>query len=85
MLVVYPRGTVRVSSLGYFSSVGSSSKTSHLSLPLSIVERYIQEYFNSKRGINRKYINPKQEKARRKKRSNQMRVTVQAKLVVGFG
>ena len=32
---VYPRGTVSVSSLGSFSSVGSSSKPSHPSLPLS--------------------------------------------------
>ena len=32
---VYPRGTVSVSSLGYSSSVGSSSKPSHTSLPLS--------------------------------------------------
>ena len=33
---VYPRGTVSVSSLGYFSSVGSSSKPSHPYLPLSL-------------------------------------------------
>ena len=33
---VYPRGTVSVSSLGSFSSVGSSSKPSHPSLPLSL-------------------------------------------------
>ena len=32
---VYPRGTVIVSSLGSFSSVGSSYKPSHPSLPLS--------------------------------------------------
>ena len=32
---VYPCGTVSVSSLGYLSSVGSSSKPSHTSLPLS--------------------------------------------------
>ena len=36
MTVVYPRGKVSVSSLGYFSSVGSSSKPSHPSLPFSI-------------------------------------------------
>ena len=33
---VYPRGTMSVSSLGYFSSVGSSSKPSHPFLPLSL-------------------------------------------------
>ena len=33
---VYPLGTVGVSSLGYFSSVGSSYNPSHTSLPLSL-------------------------------------------------
>ena len=33
---VYPRGTVSVSSLGYFSLVGSSSEPSHPSFPLSL-------------------------------------------------
>ena len=33
---VYPHGTVIVSSLGSFSPVGSSSKPSHPSLPLSL-------------------------------------------------
>ena len=33
---VYPRGTVSVSSLGYFALVGSSSKPSHPYLPLSL-------------------------------------------------
>ena len=32
--VVYPCGTVSVSSLGYFLSVGSSSKPAHTSLPV---------------------------------------------------
>ena len=49
---VYPRGTVSVSSLGYFSSVGSSSKPSHSSLPISFGERYIQYYSKKKRGGN---------------------------------
>ena len=40
--VVYPRGTVSVSSLGYFLSVGSSSKPSHPSLPVSLGSRHIQ-------------------------------------------
>ena len=34
--VVYPRGMVSVSSLGYFLTVGSSYKTSHRSLLLYI-------------------------------------------------
>ena len=33
--VLYPRGTVSVSSIGSFSSVGYSSKPSHPSFPLS--------------------------------------------------
>ena len=48
--VVYPRGTVSVSSLGYFSSVGSSSKPSHPSFPVSIGAPYIKEYLKNKRG-----------------------------------
>ena len=36
MPFVYPRGAVSVSSLSYFSSVCSSSKPSHTSLPLSL-------------------------------------------------
>ena len=36
MPVFYPRGTISVSSLGSFSSVGSSSKPSHSFLPLSL-------------------------------------------------
>ena len=47
--VVYPCETVRVSSLGYFLSVGSSSKPSHTPLPVSLGEIHIQEYFNNKR------------------------------------
>ena len=41
--VVYPRGTVSISSLGFFLSVGSSSKPSHSSLPLSLGAHHIQE------------------------------------------
>ena len=48
MPVVYPRGTFSVSSLGYFSSVGSSSKPSYPSLSVSTGARHIQEYFNNK-------------------------------------
>ena len=50
MPVVYPRGTVSVSSLGYFSSIGSSSKPSHHSLTISLSEYNI---FNS---ISRKIM-----------------------------
>ena len=48
--VVYPCGAVSVSLLGYFSYVGSSSKPSYPYLPVSIVARHIQYYFNDKRG-----------------------------------
>ena len=47
---VYPRGTFNVSSLGSFFSVGSSLKTSHPPLPISLVLHRIQEYFKKKRG-----------------------------------
>ena len=40
--VVYPRGTVSVSSLGYFSSVGYYSKPSHPYLPISLRARLIR-------------------------------------------
>ena len=62
MPVVYPCGTVSVSSLGSFSSVGSSSKTSHPSLTLSIGVHHIQEYFKKKRGRKRIYINTQEDK-----------------------
>ena len=64
MSVVYPCGTVSVSSLGSFSSVGSSSKYSHPSLPLSLRVHRIQEYSKKKRGKKRKCIKPQEEKAR---------------------
>ena len=47
--VVYPCGSVGISSLGSFLSVGSSSKPSHYSFPLSIGVRHIQEYSNKKK------------------------------------
>ena len=61
---VYPRGTVSVSSLGYFSSVGSYYKPSHPSLPVYVGARHIQDYFKNKRGRKKKYIKPQEEKAR---------------------
>ena len=84
MPIVYPRGTVSVSSLGYFSSVDSSYKTSHPSLPLYIRVHCIQEYFNKKGGRNQKYIKSQEEKASHEEQRKKMRVTVQAKLVVGY-
>ena len=81
---VYPRGTVSVSSLGYFSSVGSSSKPSHPSLPISIRSRHIQEYLKKKRGRKRKFIKPHQDKARHEERMKQDKLVVQANLVVGY-
>ena len=56
--LVYPCGTVFFSSLGYFSSVGSSSKPSHPSLPLSLGARHSQEYFKNKRVGKRNLIKP---------------------------
>ena len=85
MPIIYPRGTVRFSSLGYFSSIFSSSKYSRPSPPLSLGGCHIQWYFKKKKGRKRKLIKPKQEKARHEERRNKMRVTVREKLVVGFG
>ena len=70
MPFVYPRGTVSVSSLGYFSSVGSFYRPSHPYLPLSLGARHIQEYFKKKRGRKRKFIKPQQQKARNEEQMN---------------
>ena len=67
-LLFTPRGAVSVSSLGYFLSVGLSSKISHPSLPLSIGVHRIQKYFKNKRGWKRKYIKPQKVKARREQK-----------------
>ena len=56
--------TVCILSLGYFLSVGYSSKPSHSSLSISLEKRHIQDYFKNKRGRKQKYIKPQQEKAR---------------------
>ena len=61
--VVYPRGEVSVSSLGSFSSIGSSSKPSHPYFPLSIGALHIQEYFKNNRRRKLKFIKPQLEKA----------------------
>ena len=58
--VVYPCGTVSVSSIGSFLSVGSSSKTSCPSFSVSIRALHIQEYFKNKMGMKRKLIKPPQ-------------------------
>ena len=82
--VVYPRGTVSVSSLGYFSSIGSYSKPYHPSLPVSDVACQIQEYFKKKRSRKRRFINPQQEKTRHEDHMKQGNVIVREKLVVGY-
>ena len=82
--VVYPRGMVSVSSLGYFSSVGSSYKPYHPSLPVSVRAHHIQEYLKNKRVRKRKFIMPHQEKARHEERIKRGKVIVRAKLVVGY-
>ena len=76
MTFVYPRGMVSVSSLGSFSSVGSSSKPSHPYLPLSLGAHHIQEYLKNKRGRKRKLIKPQQEKARHEEWMKQDKVVV---------
>ena len=81
---VYLRGTVSVSSLDYFSSVGSSSKPSHPSLPVSIGTRHIQEYLKKKRGRKRKFINIHQDKTSHEDQMKRYKMIVQAKLVVGY-
>ena len=74
--VVYPRGTVSVSSLGYFSSVGSFSKPSRSSLPLSIRVHHIKGGFKNKNMRRKKNINSQQERTRCEERRKQMRVAV---------
>ena len=74
MPFVCPCGTVSVSSLGYFSSVGSSYKSSHPSLPLSLGVHRIQECFKRKRGGGRKYIKPQEENSRHEEQRKKMRV-----------
>ena len=83
MPVVYPRGTVSNSSLGFFS-VGYYSKPSHPSLPVSLGSRHIQEYFNNKRRRKRKFIKPHQEKARHEYQMKRRKLIVREKLVVGY-
>ena len=83
--VVYPCGTVHVLSLSYFLYVVSSYNTSHPPLSsLSLGVHRIQEYFEKNRVRRKKYIKPQEEKARRENQMKQMRVTVQAKLVLGY-
>ena len=76
MPFVYPRGTVSVSSIVYFSSVGFSSKPSHPYLPLSLGAHNIQEYFKRKRGRKRKFIKPQQDKVRQEGRMKRFKVIV---------
>ena len=83
-LLFTPDGTVSVSSLGYFSSIGSSSKPYHPSLPISFGVLHIEEYFKKKRGGARKYSRPQGENSRHEQQMKKMRVTVREKLVVGY-
>ena len=78
--VVYPR----VSSLGYFPSVGSSSKPSHSSLTVSVGARHIQDYFKKNRGRKRKFIKTQQEKARHEEQMKLSKLIVREKLVFGY-
>ena len=72
--IVYPCGTVSVSSLGSFLSIGYSSKPSHTSLPVSLGAQQIQEYFKNKRGRKRRLIRPHQEEARHEERMKKSKV-----------
>ena len=56
--VVYSCGTVSLSSLGSFSYVGSSSKSSHPSFTVSLLSFHIQEYFKNNRERKIKFIQP---------------------------
>ena len=76
MPIVYLCGTVSASSLGSFLPIGSSSKPSHTSLPVSLRLHLIQEYFKKERGRKQKYIKPQEEKSRHEERRKQIRVTV---------
>ena len=64
MYVVYHCGLVSVSSLSSILYIGSSSKPSRSSLPLSLGSRHIQDYLKKKRGGKRKFVKLYQEKAR---------------------
>ena len=74
---VYPRGTFSVSSLGYLSSVGSSSKPYHPYFPASVGARHVQEYFKKNRARKLKLVKPHQEKDRHEERMNPGKVIVQ--------
>ena len=82
--VLYPCGTVVVSSLGYFLSVVYSYKPYHNYFPLYLVARHIQEYIKKKRWRKPKFVRPQQEKARHEERIKKSKVIVRAKLVVGY-
>ena len=58
--LLYASGTVSVSLLGSFLSVGSSSKSSHPSLPISLLACRVEDYFSKKRGRQQNFIKPQQ-------------------------
>ena len=74
--VVYPNGTVSVSSLDYFLSVGYYSKTSNPSLTFSFRALHIQEYLKNKRVRSQKFTKSQKEKARHEERMEQSNVLV---------
>ena len=65
--IVYPRGAVSVSSFGYFSSVGSSSKPSHPFF-LSLSYQNTFKIISRIRGGGEKILKPQQEKYRHEER-----------------
>ena len=69
--------------LGFFPVV-SSSKTSYISLPVSLGARHNQEYSEDKRGRKIKLIKPQKDKARQEEQMKESIVIVQEKLVVGY-
>ena len=74
--VIYPHGTVSVSSLGYFSSVGPSSKPSRPYLTISLGSLQMKDYCKNKKGRKRKLIKPQQEKARQEDQMKRRKVIV---------
>ena len=82
--VVYPRGAVSVSSLGFFRSIGYYYKPSHPHLPVFLGARHIQEYFKNKRGRKRKFIKVQQENTRNDERMNRSKVLRHGTKPVGY-
>ena len=84
MSIFYPCVSVNVSSLGYYLSVGSYSKTFHYYFPPPIWAWNIQDYFKKKIWRKQKFIYPNKDKGRREERRKKTRLTEQNKLIFGF-